>query len=160
MSKWTRWRQHLTDPKRWSSSPPKNWLNKPSTMSHSLRNMWITPNSGMHTTSCNCSFYQQMETVASLMLVNSLSDCRELLVIGGVAAKEQMSALEQGVRDIKHLLHWAVGNNWTLQLVSPCFFVSFLCGLFTTRLISSWEHPADWMISYQLENSVCPKSAF
>lgn len=30
----------------------------------------------------------------------SICCCRELLVIGGVAAKEQLAALEQGVSDI------------------------------------------------------------
>lgn len=44
---WVRWKHPQIHPKPWSLSRLKNWLNKPSTMSRSLRNMWIIPNSGM-----------------------------------------------------------------------------------------------------------------
>lgn len=85
--------------------------------------------------------------------------CRDLLVIGGVAAKEQLSALEQGVSNIKFFQENLMTFT-TLYLLSPCSPVFFMCGFFQTRLISLWGHLADWMISYLLVNSVWPKSAF
>lgn len=45
--KWVRQNHYPMDPRLWSSSRLKNWLNKPSTMSSNLRNMWTTQNSGM-----------------------------------------------------------------------------------------------------------------
>lgn len=110
---------------------------------------------------CTSGLYQQMETVA-LLILHTLSICahRELLVIGGVAAKDQLSALEQGVRELN-----GIYNSKCLEITGKLNSVSvhpapFLGGLFKTRLISLWELLADWMISYLLVNSVCPKSAF
>jgi len=53
--KWVRQKHHPTHPKPWSWSRRKNWQNKPSTMSSSVRNMWITPNSGRTPQSCVCT---------------------------------------------------------------------------------------------------------
>lgn len=53
--------------------------------------------------------------------------CRELLVIGGVAAKEQLSALEQGVRELNGIYYTEcleiTGNqNCLYLLIQPALF--------------------------------------
>lgn len=56
----------------------------------------------------------------------SICVCRDLLVIGGVAAKEQLSALEHGVRELKGVYYTECleipGKLNFLYLHSPCPF--------------------------------------
>lgn len=106
----------------------------------------------------------------------SVCHCRELLVIGGVAAKDQLAALEQGVCDTysyayshpqKNKKRWLTGsfnycksNCWNMFFNWMPFFLFFSWCHLIIRLTLWWEHLVDWMTSFPLGNWVCPKSAF
>lgn len=105
----------------------------------------------------------------------SVCHCRELLVIGGVAAKDQMAALEQGVCDTysypyshpqKTKKHQLISTIW-FTVIKTMFFnwMSFFLSFFSwchliIRLTLWWEHLAGWTTWFPLGNWVCPKSAF
>lgn len=73
---------------------------------------------------CGSSVYQRAR-LSRCSAAECVCLCRELLVIGGVAAKEQLSALEQGVREgngiyCTECLERTGKQNRLYLLIHPC----------------------------------------